>query len=163
MGCNNYKKLVKAFLFDKNLADLNDNSLDPFICNDIYDYLIYYNSTSKKYNIITDCYINNNDYFILSNHTLLIFDNIKNDKRINYIIPSIEQIEFVSEEHTDLNDDILSYYLSTTNEDNSDNNADANENTNNGDNSSSDSSSTNKDNSDNNENNDENTNNGDNS
>ena len=163
LGCNNYKKLVKAFLFDKYLADLNDNYLDPLICNDIYNYLIYYNSTSKEYNIITDCYINNNDSFILSNHTLFIGDNVKNDKRINYIIPSIEQIEFVSEEHTDLNDDILSYYLSTTNEDNSDNNADVNENTNNGDNSSSDFSSINKDNSDNNENNDENTNNGDNS
>ena len=181
LGCNNYGNLVKAFLYDENIVEIDYNYLYTLICNNIYNYLIYYNSTSKKYNIITDCYINNNDSFILANHTLFKDKKKKQDMRTNYIIPIIE-IEYISdqisdttyypftiiEDKSDYNENTdkstndggnSSFDSSPTNTYNSDNNDITDKSINNDDNSSSDSSPTNADNSDNNDNTEENTNN----
>ena len=72
---------MKAQLYGENFEDANFERLNPLLCDDIYNYLIYYNTTSGKYNIITDCYINNNDSFILANNTLYI----GNKDKTNYI------------------------------------------------------------------------------
>ena len=68
IGCNDYHSGLKAFLmhynsgyFSSGFIDDSSQYLDPLLCNDLYNYLIYYNKTSRRYNIITDCYIYNND------------------------------------------------------------------------------------------------------
>ena len=42
LGCSNYNELVKTFLFDGDIDNINNDYLAPLICNDIYNYLIYY-------------------------------------------------------------------------------------------------------------------------
>ena len=181
IGCNDYHgTVVKAFLHNENMVEINNNYLRPLLCDDISNYLIFYNTTSHKYNIITDCYINNNDMFILANHTLFIEKNKRDDPNTNYITPIIEKTEYntLTYDFSSINEDKSEDKDSTddktrtneddnstsdfpfTNEDKSDNNNnnDENSSTNNNDNSSTDFSSTNKENSDDNNSKDENSN-----
>ena len=81
IGCNDYHgSCVKAFLHDENMKQINYNYLSTLYCSDISNYLIYYNATSQQYNIITDCYRNDNDIFILSNHTLFLEYHKRDDQ-----------------------------------------------------------------------------------
>ena len=121
IGCINFHKGVKAFLLNESFGDVTNEYLDPLICDDIYNYLIYYNTTTLKYNLIKDCYIKNNDSVILANHTLFIEDET------NYIMEHFhdstdEEIENNSDENSNLNDDMLSSDSSSINEDKSDDN-----------------------------------------
>ena len=141
LGCNNYKKAMKAFLYNGSLEDVNNDYLSPLICTDTYNFLIYYNTTSQKYNLITDCYIKNNDSFILSNLTLFVEYQKNPDDKTNYIIPRMEETETDSEYEGGENSNTLSDYSSHANKDNS-NNSDNSDKSNN---SSSESSSINSD------------------
>ena len=65
--CNDNKNLFKMTKFDKDFKEIYFKKNDISTCDNTENFFIFYNNLTKKYNLISDCFIKNNNSNILLN------------------------------------------------------------------------------------------------